>query len=301
MRLSVKCPEHYDLLSSVHAWIFPDIQPVPEQTGNGYMKRTFTIDDKSVPIIIKQKSPGDKIEVFCNDPSLDPVEVRKKLDQILNLRMDLNSLHTTIANDDEISFILPAIRGLRPYLADTLFEALIKSVLQQQISYRAANVITRRLILALRTATDDIFSFPNANQILSLGEEGLKKLGIGYKTDYVRGVCKQVSEGTLNLEQSAELGFELFAKTLNPIKGVGKWTIEVLAIAGLGDYSIYPYGDLGIQNLLGRIYNDGCRLRRNEVIEISQRWGEQGPLVLYMLMCADVLGFMNVFGRSMYR
>jgi 3-methyladenine DNA glycosylase/8-oxoguanine DNA glycosylase len=60
---------------------------------------------------------------------------------------------------------------------------------------------------------------------------------------------------------------------------------------------VYPYGDLGIQNLLGRVYNDGIRMKRREVVEISTRWGNQGTMVLYFLMCADVLDYMNEKGR----
>ncbi len=297
----IESPENYDLLSSVHAWIFPDIQPVPEQTSTSSFWRVFTIGKKKGGIKISQTAPGNELHIEWTDSSLSKSEIVSKLTNILNLDLNITPALKRIRKEKGFSLIFDKIKGIRPYLADSFFEALIKTIIQQQISYRAANVITQRLVL--RTSNLDekecnIFSFPTPEMIVSLGLDGLRDLGLGYKSDYVYNICEMISNKELDLETIQRLEFKELSEILIPLKGIGQWTIDVLAIASVGNFAIFPFGDLGIQNLLGRIFNDGRRLSASEVKDYSDSWGSEGPLVLYLLMCADVLGHLESFGRA---
>ncbi len=300
-KMTISSPKDYNLIASVHAWIFPDIQPVPERTSASSIWRFFSIEDLEVGIRISQDAPGNKLSVEWTSPSISNKEIRSKLEKTLNLKMDMNPALEKVRKNENISFIFDSIKGIRPYLADSLFEALIKTVLQQQISYRAANVITQRMIL--RTATHEeiksnVFSFPTPDEVLSLEIAGLRDLGVGYKSDYIHDLSGRVAKKDLNPEALQHLEFDEMKQVLKPLKGIGEWTIDVLAIAGIGNFTIYPFGDLGIQNLLGRIYSNGRRFSTNEVKTYSDSFNHEGPLILYLLMCADVLGFMEEYSRS---
>jgi 3-methyladenine DNA glycosylase/8-oxoguanine DNA glycosylase len=59
---------------------------------------------------------------------------------------------------------------------------------------------------------------------------------------------------------------------------------------GLGDLTIFPFGDLVIRNILGELYNNGIRMTKSQVINKSEDWGREGPSILYLLMSAYVLG-----------
>jgi DNA-3-methyladenine glycosylase II len=87
-----------------------------------------------------------------------------------------------------------------------------------------------------------------------------------------------------------ELPYEEILGILGSIRGIGEWTVQTFMIAGLGDISIFPFGDLGARNFLGTLYNAGNRMSTRQVIERSQAFGPNGPLILYLLMCADVIG-----------
>jgi len=228
-------------------------------------------------------------------------EVTRKVRRILGLDIDIQPALDQMAEDKILSPIASGVRGIRPYVADTPFEALIKAIIQQQISYRAANVITKRLVLGLggtdQTLNEVLYGFPHESPLIACGVDGLRAYGLGYKADYVYDVCRLVADSSLDLSRLVEMPYEEILEILGSIRGVGEWTVQTFMIAGLGDVSIFPFGDLGARNFLGHLYNAGSRMSTEEVIERSKAFGPLGPLILYLLMCADVLGLVEKTGR----
>lgn len=301
MALKMQAPEEYDLLASVHAWIFPDIQPVPERTNSDSTWRVFTAADEQVPVRITQVTRGMELSVEWGNTGISKSVIANKVRRILSLDQDMAAVHADIQRNQEICHLADRVKGIRPYLADTAFEALIKTIIQQQISYRAANVITRRFILGLGKEQDlygTTYSFPSAEDIASAGTDTLKQYGLGYKAEYIDNLCAMIIRGDIIIDDLKGMNYDEAREVLLPIKGIGEWTLGVFAIAGLGDFSVFPFGDLGIQNLLGRLFSLGRRMKKSEVQKVSARWGETGPMILYLLMCADVLGYMGEIGRS---
>lgn len=300
MSFTLSCPDGYDLLGSVHSWIYPDVQPVPEITGQGFFGRSYTLRGRRVDVVLEQAEPGSAIKVFFRPADFQETTLRDFLRRILGLGVDTSAALAAIADDARISRVLSGVAGIRPYQSPTAYEALLKTVIQQQVSYRAANVITRRLVEALvipsRFKGLGLYPFPDFNSILSLGSEGLKALGLGYKADYTLTVCEMEQRGELECATLRAMTYEELFGYLKPIRGIGEWTIQTLSIAGLGNFEVFPYGDLGVRNLLGRLYGHGTRLTTRDVREKSESWRD-GALVLYLLMCADVLGLFQEEGR----
>lgn len=296
MEIRIKVPEKYDLLASVHSWIFPDIQPVPEITFPGGFQRIFTIDDEQVFLTLYQKSPGEEIRAVWAHNGVERKAVQKKIRRVFSLDYNIGSTFDEMQSDLHLSAIGKTIEGVRPYIADSPFEALIKSIIQQQISYLAANVITKRMVLKIGNSSrgqNRAYYFPSAKEILEAGEDGLKEFGCGYKTDYVLSVCKMVANNEIDINAMQGMNYEEVYSMLTPIKGIGEWTVQALAIAGLGDYSVFPFGDLAIQKILGKLIADGRRLTKREVISFAESKGETGTMILYLLMCADALGLVG--------
>ncbi len=303
MQLSLKLevPPYYDLLKSVHSWIYTDIQPVPEVTGPDFFGRVYRIKGQLVPLIFRQSGPGQVLDISFPKGSAAIQNVSRLSRRVLGLDKSMDSALSIMKRDPNLKRIAVDVRGIRPYLAESLHEALVKSIIQQQISYRSANVVTKRLILGLskkRVFNDvKLFSFPSAQDIASCGEKGLGEFGIGYRTEYVYRVSSLVASGKLDLESLVELSFNEIMEILNPIRGIGEWTVQAAVIAGLGDLTVFPFGDLVIQNILGKLYNNGIRMTKNQVIEKSEDWGREGPSILYLLMSAYVLGFIPPQGK----
>ena len=301
MKLTLRVPAGYDLVSSVHAWIYPDIQPVPEVTWNLGVGRVFTFGNESARVLVDQLRPGATLKVLAESVSLSREQIRKKIRWVLGLKVDVRYALAAMQEDPIISDIAPSVAGIRPYVANNLFEALVKSIIQQQVSYRAANVLTKRLVLELTCAHEldgrKLYPFPTSSQLLDSGHDNLRALGLGYKTSCILEIASLDVSGEIDIEGLLGCPHEEVLDTLTSIRGVGEWTVQTLMIAGLGDFTVFPYGDLGIQNLLGNLYQRGTRMTKNEVIEKANSWGNAGPMVLYLLMCADVLGLVGTSGR----
>ncbi len=302
LETSLSVPKYYSLLDSIHAWIYPDVQPVPEITWTNGFGRLFTIDGTvKVPILIEQKGSGKPLRISWHNESVSRNEVRAKILQILSLKLDLAAVFRRIKNDWALSRYYQRVVGIRPYLTDTVYEALVKAIIQQQISYRAANVITKRLIidydLHMQLEGYRLFQFPEPEDIVMRGERELRDLGLGFKVPYILGVTKMIVKGEFNLEDLRELDVDEIHATLQRIHGIGEWTVQALMISGLGIFTEFPYGDLGIRNVLGNLFNQGQRVSKQQVKAISNDWGSEGPMILYLLMCADVLGLLGDAGR----
>jgi 3-methyladenine DNA glycosylase/8-oxoguanine DNA glycosylase len=296
-------PDSYSLIESVHSWIYPDIQPVPELTGDTFFARIYEIDGVQVPLLVSQELSGGKVSVSYPSKSISRQRIKTILNDALGLEVCMDGALNVIRDDPALSRISAHVSGIQPYLSPSVYEALIKTIIQQQISYRAASALTKKLVIQLAPKMEydglTLYAFPEPEAILRCGIEGLRTLGLGYKAEYIYDVVKLVKEGSLKTEDLKEKTFDEIFAILKPIRGIGKWTIQMLAIAGIGDYTVFPCNDLGVKNLMGRLFSSGGkRMTTNEVEEYAQQWGEDWPLVLYLLMSADVLGFLGKEGRQ---
>jgi 3-methyladenine DNA glycosylase/8-oxoguanine DNA glycosylase len=299
--LKLEVPPKYDLLKSIHSWIYHDIQPVPEVTGSDYFGRVFRIRGELVPMIFRQSGPGQILEISFPEDSAATSVISLFSRRILGLDKSMDSALSKMKRDPNLKQFAGGVQGIRPYLAESFHEALVKTIIQQQISYRSANVVTKRLILGLsekRVFNElELYSFPSPQDIASYGIGRLGEFGIGYRTEYVHRVSSLAASGDLDLDSLAELPFNEIMELLSSIHGIGEWTVQAAVVAGLGDLNVFPYGDLVIQNVLGELYNNGVRMTKKQVIDKSEEWGRDGPSVLYLLMSAYVLSFMPHQGK----
>ena len=282
----------------MHSWIYPDIQPVPECTGDGYFGRSYSLDDQHVALIIHQKEPGSSLRVDYSESDLERQRLRTLVKRTLNLNFNIDDALKQISEDPIIAHLAPLVAGVRPYMSPTPYEALIKTITQQQISYRSANVFTKRMILGLTKPisfkNQSWYYFPDPQTVTKSGLVGLREFGFGYKVEYIHRAASLVSEGELELDSLIEAPYEEVFAALKPIRGIGDWTIRVLSLAGLGNFTVFAYGDLVIQKILGNLYNQGKRMTAKQVQEQAQSWGGSSTMVLYLLMNAEVLGFLKL-------
>ncbi|MFW9809948.1 MAG: DNA-3-methyladenine glycosylase family protein, partial [Candidatus Thorarchaeota archaeon] len=291
---NIKVPEGYDLLSSIHSWIYPDIQPVPEQTGSDFFGRIYTLNDEDVALLIKQQSPGENLQVRFSECNVTRKHLKALVERVLGFKISFEDAIEQMSHDSTISFLVEKVVGIRPYMSPTLFEALIKTIIQQQVSYRAANIFTKRMVVGLASPISHenqlFYHFPDAITISNAGVAGIREFGFGYKSEYIHNVAKLVANGSLDIDSMMDETYESVLAALKPIRGIGQWTVDVLSLAGLGNFEVFPYGDLVIQKIMGRLYNKGERMTKKQVQEHATIWGESGTKILYLLMSAEVLG-----------
>ncbi|MFG0401155.1 MULTISPECIES: DNA-3-methyladenine glycosylase family protein [Pseudomonas] len=131
-----------------------------------------------------------------------------------------------------------ATPGREPY------EALVRAIAYQQLHARAAEAILGRL-LALFPADD----FPQPEQLLAVTPETLRACGFSAsKLVTVQGIAQATLEGLVpTREQALALADEALIERLVALRGVGRWTVEMLLIYSLGRSDILPVDDFGVR------------------------------------------------------
>lgn len=133
--------------------------------------------------------------------------------------------------------------------ANDLYLALLESIVSQQISVKAADAIFRRF----RALFAD--NYPHAEQLLQLTTEEMRGAGLsGQKTDYLRSVATFASEHSLDRTYVDMLTDEEIVQYLLPIRGVGRWTVEMLLLFVLDRPDVFPIDDLVIRQRMIRAY-----------------------------------------------
>lgn len=122
------------------------------------------------------------------------------------------------------------------------FVVLVRTVVSQLISTAAVRAVFGRMESALGAAGVT----PRA--ILDLGEEALRGCGLsGTKTATIRELARLIDDGTLDLKALKRAKDEEVAGQLLPVKGIGRWSVEMFLIFGLGRLNVLPVGDLGVR------------------------------------------------------
>jgi DNA-3-methyladenine glycosylase II len=169
--------------------------------------------------------------------------------------------------------------SFKPLLATSVAELTVKkdiymwlcaSIMSQQLSTKVATVINNRFIDLFPSPT------PSLEDILAVPFDTLKGIGLSTaKTNYVRNVAAYFHEHNITDQQLYVLSDEEVKALLLPIKGVGKWTVEMLLMFALGREDVFAVDDLGIQQAMTKIYGlDPSQKKafKTEMERISAAW-----------------------------
>ncbi len=147
---------------------------------------------------------------------------------------------------------------------------LCASIISQQLSTKVAAVIYARFLNLFKTKT------PTAKSILEIPFDELRAIGLSNsKTHYIRNVCaffihEKMTDAALHKMSNDEVMDKLIQ-----IKGVGKWTIEMLLMFTLGCEDVFAVDDLGIQKAMTHLYKldfDDKKKLKEDMLKISSKW-----------------------------
>jgi len=129
-----------------------------------------------------------------------------------------------------------------------LFPALIRCIVDQQISTAAARTVNARIVQLCGGRI-------TADSLLAAGAQDLQRCGTSMKkVQYMLGVAEAVKSGHLDLTAIAAMDDAQVIQTLTGLKGIGVWTAEMLMIFSLGRPDVLSWGDLAIQRGIMRLY-----------------------------------------------
>ena len=161
---------------------------------------------------------------------------------------------------------------------DDAYGALLRAIVGQQLSTKAARTIYGRIL--------DLFdgSTPSPERLLEADEADLRGAGLsGRKVEYVRDLASHVIEGELELDKLERLSDAEVIEEIVAVRGLGVWTAEMFLIFHLERPDVLSGGDLGIRKAVQVEYGLEEMPTPTRVIEIGERWSPQRSLAsLYL-------------------
>ena len=158
---------------------------------------------------------------------------------------------------------------------EDIFMTLIRSIVGQQISVKAADTVWNRLTNEIGDIIPENISLKNA--------ENLQKCGLSHrKVEYIKGISKIWVDEYYKISWE-DLSDSLVIDKLTEIRGVGVWTAEMILIFTLLRPDIFPMGDIGAIRALEKIYSDGEKMNNSQIKKITDKWSPWRTIATWYL------------------
>lgn len=163
------------------------------------------------------------------------------------------------------------------------YGALLRSIVGQQLSTKAARSIYNRLVELFGGKT------PSPQELLDADPETVRAVGLSNaKVRYVRSLAEHVLSGELELDKLDSLGDEEVEREVTAVKGLGQWTAHMFLIFHLGRPDVLPVGDLGVRRAVERAYGLEELPSAEELERLGERWAPYRSLAsLYLWESLD--------------
>jgi DNA-3-methyladenine glycosylase II len=187
------------------------------------------------------------------------------------------------------------LRGLRSPTTATVFEALVDSIIEQQISLKVASSIERKIIKKFGDIIEidgiTYFAYPTPQKLNSVTANELQTCGLtARKTEYIKEISNLVTSKKLELEK-----FKKYSNTqqiiteLDSIKGIGIWTAELTVIRSTQKWDVLPADDIGLRRIIAHYYREDKKIGPEHVRKIAEPWGNWKGLAAFYLIIAEML------------
>ena len=169
---------------------------------------------------------------------------------------------------------------LEPRREGTHFDALLRAIVYQQLSGKAAATIHGRIIALFGGRA------PTPKDLLATPDDALRAAGLSrQKLSYLKDLAAKVENGTVPIDavEIDHLADDEIIGRLVQVKGIGRWTAHMFLMFRLGRPNVLPELDLGVQNAIRRAY----RLRKQpgpkDVLRIGAKWSPFASVACWYL------------------
>jgi DNA-3-methyladenine glycosylase II len=162
----------------------------------------------------------------------------------------------------------------------THFDALVRSIVYQQLSGKAASTILGRVHALYGDRS------PTPAELLATPDETLRGAGLSrQKLSYLKDLAAKVQSGVVPLAADAidHLSDDEIIERLVTVKGIGRWTVHMFLIFRLGRPDVLPELDLGIQNAIRRAYRMRKQPGPKDVLRIGKKWTPHASVASWYL------------------
>jgi DNA-3-methyladenine glycosylase II len=180
-----------------------------------------------------------------------------------------NDILSHLSRDSKMAAIIPQIELPEIEVHSDIYLDLISSIVSQQLSVKAADTIFNRFL--------DLFEnrYPAPQQILDKDPEILRGCGLSYqKANYIKNIATYWIENKDTMPDWLTLSEDAIISELTQIKGVGKWTVQMILMFRLNRLDVFPIDDLGIRQGMIKIYGveDTGKDLIKKLHELAEPW-----------------------------
>lgn len=170
--------------------------------------------------------------------------------------------------DPVLGAVIERVGAFEPSHEPDLWWSLVDAIASQQLSVKAAATIVSR-IRALAGSE----AVPTPAELLAVADDELRACGLSRaKVAYVKDLAGRFADRSIIPEVISGLPDEEVVAELTRVKGVGRWTAEMILIFTLRRPDVFPVDDLGLRTAVQRVLGLEERPAPREVAEIGEPW-----------------------------
>ena len=160
-------------------------------------------------------------------------------------------------------------QNIYPVLDIDVYRALLNSIVSQQLSVKVVEIIWRRF--------EDLFidGYPKASQLLTIEDSMLRNVGLSRaKAHYLKNVAAFSLDNDMSFDYLYKKTDQEIINYLTTIKGVGKWTVQMILMFPMDRLNVFPVDDLGIRQRMMTLYDIDVekKMLKPTLIKIAENW-----------------------------
>lgn len=181
-----------------------------------------------------------------------------------------------LAKDPHLKPLLTKTEEIKIVLAKDYYQALVQTIISQQLSTRVAEVIYQRLEALMNNQI-------SARDMIALDEQVLRDIGVSRpKIKYLKSLAEHVVTNKIKFENLDAMEDQEIIETLTSVKGIGVWTAQMFLMFSMGREDVFSTLDLGLRRALKNLLNRPD-MTLEEIEMYSQKWKPYRTFVSHYL------------------
>lgn len=180
-----------------------------------------------------------------------------------------------IQSDPKLETLIKIVHRVEIDLDSNYYRSLVRQIIWQQLSWKAAASITKRV--------ESLWGGYDPETFLQIPEESWRSTGLSrQKIRYIRDLTEKVLSGQVDFERFYRLGDREVIQELERVKGIGRWTAEMFLIFSLGRLNVLSFKDVSIQNAVRWLYGIP-KTAPLDLVPFSEKWNPYNTIAsLYL-------------------
>lgn len=298
MKITIKAQKPYNF--DLSCMVFSDGDTQIRKYEKGKFWQVLRVNNKLIYISVESSGNVEESELSVelksngNISDEDKEPVKNIVSKMFNLDFNLKYFYEVVKNDKIMFKLIKILFGLKTPTTQTVFESLVDSIVEQQISLNAAHSIEMKIIKkfgsTLNIGSNVYYAYPIPAQLNSASSDELRECGLSYrKAEYIKDISKQIINGSLDLEKFKNYeNIDKIIEELCEIRGIGKWTAELTVIRGLNGLDSFLADDIGIRRVISHYYCNDEKISAHKAREIAKNWGKWKGLAAFYLIIAEM-------------